>query len=103
MGAGLVGGRIGHTRLGLFWVFSNFLLGVLALFSVILSLSGLWSLRRTISVNRAGDLFLLLRSSVVPLKPSFVLTASRVSWHIDYHREQICSGVGLMEQRGFYD
>ena len=37
MGAGLVGGRIGHTHLALFWVFSNFLLGVTALFSVILS------------------------------------------------------------------
>src|SRR5262249_33564755 len=47
MGAGLVGGRIGHTHLALFWVFSNFLLGVTALFSVILSVRGLWSLRRT--------------------------------------------------------
>jgi hypothetical protein len=46
-GAGLVGGRIGHTHLALFWVFSNFLLGVTALFSVILSVRGLWSLRRT--------------------------------------------------------
>jgi len=36
MGAGLVGGRIGRTHLALFWVFSNFLLGVTALFSVIL-------------------------------------------------------------------
>ena len=47
MGAGLVGGRIGHTHLGLFWVFSNFLLGVTSLFSVMLSVRGLWSLRRT--------------------------------------------------------
>ena len=47
MGAGLVGGRIGHTHLALFWVFSNFLLGVTALFSIILSARGLWSLRRT--------------------------------------------------------
>ena len=31
-GAGLVGGRIGHTHLGLFWVFSNFRLGMTALF-----------------------------------------------------------------------
>jgi len=46
MGAGLVGGRIGHTHWGLFWVFSNFLLGVTALFSVILSVRGLRSLRR---------------------------------------------------------
>lgn len=46
-GAGLVGGRIGHTHLALFWVFSNFLLGVTALFSVILSLRGLWGLRRS--------------------------------------------------------
>src|SRR6476646_2226192 len=43
MGAGLVGGRIGRTHLALFWVFSNFLLGVTALFSVILSARGLWS------------------------------------------------------------
>ena len=50
MGAGLVGGRIGHTHLALFWVFSNFLLGVTALFSVILSVRGLWSLRRTTPV-----------------------------------------------------
>jgi len=49
MGAGLVGGRIGHTHLALFWAFSNFLLGVTALFSVILSVRGLWSLRRTTS------------------------------------------------------
>lgn len=41
MGAGLAGGRIGHTHLALFWVFSNFLLGVTALFSVILSVRGL--------------------------------------------------------------
>ena len=47
MGAGLVGGRIGHTHLAFFWVFSNFLLGVTALFSVMLSVRGLWSLRRT--------------------------------------------------------
>jgi len=50
MGAGLVGGRIGHTHWGLFWVFSNFLLGVTALFSVILSVRGLRSLRRTTPV-----------------------------------------------------
>jgi hypothetical protein len=48
MGAGLVGGRIGHTHLALFWAFSNFLLGVTALFSVILSVRGLWGPRRTI-------------------------------------------------------
>src|SRR5690349_4011902 len=51
MGTGLVGGRIGHTHLALFWVFSNFLLGVTTLFSVILSVRGLWSLRRTTPDN----------------------------------------------------
>jgi hypothetical protein len=43
MGGGLVGGRIGHTHLALFWAFSNFLLGVTALFSVILAARGLWA------------------------------------------------------------
>ena len=51
MGAGLVGGRIGHTHLALFWAFSNFLLGVTALFSIILSARGLWSLRRKLPIN----------------------------------------------------
>lgn len=46
-GAGLVGGRIGHTHLALFWVLSNFLLGVTGLFSVVLSVRGLWGLRRS--------------------------------------------------------
>ena len=55
-GAGLVGGRIGHTHLALFWVFSNFLLGVTALFSVILSARGLWGHlpRRTAGQHKQG-------------------------------------------------
>ena len=47
MGAGLAGGRIGHTRLALFWVISNYVLGVNSAFCVILSVRGLWSLRRS--------------------------------------------------------
>jgi hypothetical protein len=47
MGAGLAGGRIGHTRLALFWVFSNYVLGANSAFCVILSVRGLWSLRRS--------------------------------------------------------
>jgi hypothetical protein len=71
MGAGLVGGRIGHTHLALFWVFSNFLLGVTALFSVMLSVRGLWSLRRTTpSMRRPVDVkthfFFLLSFSLFP-------------------------------------
>jgi hypothetical protein len=58
MGAGLVGGRIGHTHLALFWIFSNFLLGFTALFSVILSARGLWEHlpRRTAGQHKQGVL-----------------------------------------------
>src|SRR6266481_3349389 len=75
MGAGLVGGRIGHTHLALFWVFSNFLLGVTALFSVMLSVRGLWSLRRTTpSMRRPVDVkahfFLSSFFPSVPIQPS---------------------------------
>src|SRR5687767_8299206 len=45
-GAGLVGGRIANSSGKLFWVWTLLTLGVTALFSVILSVRGLWSLRR---------------------------------------------------------
>ena len=45
-GVGLVGGRIANSSGKLFWVWTLLTLGVLSLFSVILSVRGLWSLRR---------------------------------------------------------
>ena len=45
-GAGLVGGRIANSSGKLFWVWTLLTLGVTALFSAILSIRGLWSLRR---------------------------------------------------------
>ena len=45
-GAGLVGGRIANSSGIFFWVWTLIALGVTALFSVILSVRGLWSLRR---------------------------------------------------------
>ena len=45
-GAGLVGGRIANSSGMFFWVFTLLALGVTALFSVILSVRGLWGLRR---------------------------------------------------------
>jgi hypothetical protein len=45
-GAGLVGGRIVNSSGVFFWVWTLIALGVTALFSVILSARGLWSLRR---------------------------------------------------------
>jgi hypothetical protein len=45
-GVGLVGGRIANTSGIFFWVFTLLALGVTSLFSVILSVHGLWSLRR---------------------------------------------------------
>lgn len=45
MGNGFVGGRIAPNSSGaFFWAWQNFTLGVIALFSVILSMRGLWSL-----------------------------------------------------------
>ena len=44
-GAGLVGGRIAGTSGMFFWVWTLMALGVTAVFSVILSARGLWSLR----------------------------------------------------------
>ena len=43
-GAGLVGGRIANSSGVFFWVWTLIALGVTALFSVILSVRGLWSL-----------------------------------------------------------
>jgi hypothetical protein len=50
-GAGLVGGRIANSSGVFFWVWTLIALGVTALFSVILSARGLWSLpwRRGVS------------------------------------------------------
>ena len=45
-GAGMVGGRIANSSGKFFWVWTLFALGVIALFSVILSIRELWSLRR---------------------------------------------------------
>jgi hypothetical protein len=45
-GAGLVGGRIANSGGKFFWVWTLIALGVTALFSVVLSARGLWSLRR---------------------------------------------------------
>jgi hypothetical protein len=42
MGAGLVGGRIANSSGVFFWVWTLIALGVTALFSVILSVRGLW-------------------------------------------------------------
>jgi hypothetical protein len=46
MGAGLVGGRIANSSGVFFWVWTLVALGVTAIFSVILSARGLWSLLR---------------------------------------------------------
>ena len=43
-GAGLVGGRLANSSGVFFWVWTLLALGVTALFSVILSVRGLWSL-----------------------------------------------------------
>ena len=45
MGAGLVGGRIANSSGVFFWVWTLIALNVTAIFSVILSARGLWSLR----------------------------------------------------------
>lgn len=46
-GAGLVGGRIANSGGKFFFVWTLLALGITALFSVVLSARGLWSLRRT--------------------------------------------------------
>ena len=43
-GAGLVGGRIANSGGKFFWVWTLIAIGPLALFSVVLSIRGLWSL-----------------------------------------------------------
>ena len=45
MGSGLVGGKIADSSGVFFWVWTNIALGVTAIFSVILSARGLWSLQ----------------------------------------------------------
>jgi hypothetical protein len=45
-GAGMVGGRIAASSGKFFWVWTLLAIGVTAVFSVILSVRGLWSLRR---------------------------------------------------------
>lgn len=45
-GAGLAGGRIANTSGVFFWVWTLLALGVTGLFSLILSMRGLWDLRR---------------------------------------------------------
>lgn len=45
-GAGLVGGRIANSSGKLLWVWTLIALGSTAVFSVVLSVRGLWSLRR---------------------------------------------------------
>lgn len=54
-GAGLVGGRIAHSDGIFFWVWTLIALGVTALFSVILSVRGLWSCNRTRPVRCEAD------------------------------------------------
>jgi hypothetical protein len=44
-GAGMVGGRIANTSGMVFWVWTMIALGVTALFTVLLSVRGLWTLR----------------------------------------------------------
>lgn len=46
-GAGLVGGRVAHSSGMFFWVWTLIALGVIAPFSVILSVRALWNLRRS--------------------------------------------------------
>ena len=45
-GAGLVGGRIANSSGVFFWVWTLIALGVTSSFGAILSVGGLWSLRR---------------------------------------------------------
>ena len=48
-GNGLVGGRIANSSGVFFWVFTLLSLGITSLFSLILSVRGLWSLRRRVT------------------------------------------------------
>lgn len=44
-GNGITGGRIANTRGVFFWIWTLLALGVTGLFSIVLSVHGLWSLR----------------------------------------------------------
>ena len=55
-GAGLVGGRIANSGGKLFFVWTLIAIGVTALFSVILAVHGLWSLRRKHSAIQANPI-----------------------------------------------
>lgn len=46
-GVGLVGGRVANSSGKFFWVWTLLAVGVMAFFSVILSVRGLWGLRRS--------------------------------------------------------
>ena len=46
MRSGLAGGRIANTSGMLLWVWTLFMLGVTSIFTAVLSVRGLWSLRR---------------------------------------------------------
>ena len=50
-GAGLVGGRVAGSSGMFFWVWTLIAAGMTALFSVVLSVRGLWSLRRGKGIN----------------------------------------------------
>jgi hypothetical protein len=55
MGAGLVGGRIANSTGVFFWVWTLIALGVTAIFSVVLSARGLWSLHRASAASPTGE------------------------------------------------
>ena len=50
-GAGLVGGRVAGSSGMFFWVWTLIAAGITGLFSVVLSVRGLWSLRRGKGIN----------------------------------------------------
>ena len=52
-GAGLAGGRLANTSGLFFWVWTLLALGVTGLFSLVLSVHGLWNLRRSKSRESA--------------------------------------------------
>ena len=54
-GAGLVGGRIANSSGIHFWVWTLITLQVTAIFSLVLSVLGLWSLRRAAKKDKLGS------------------------------------------------
>jgi hypothetical protein len=64
-GAGLVGGRIANSNGIFFWVWTLIALGVTALFSVILSVRGLWSLQRQARTGSLNKLWCGLQMVVI--------------------------------------